>query len=333
MTKKFLTPIDLTKNELQNAIAQVLGTAPSSPAEGQFYYDSVTGAFTWRNGTTWINPLDRANHTGTQTAASISNLATVVKAYRLDEFAVPTADIAMNSRKITGLASGTNPADAVTFAQLQAVAQGRDFKDSVRVATTAAGTLASSFENGDSVDGVTLATGDRILLKNQADPAENGIYTVNASGAPTRATDADDGTKLTAGASVLVEEGTANADTQWTLTTNGAITVGTTGLTFAQTGSGTTYTEGTGIDISGSVIAIDTSVVPRKVAADIGDGSTTSIAVTHSLGTRDVLVEVYRNSSPYDTVEVEVRRNSTSQVTLIFAVAPTTNEYRVVVHG
>jgi len=129
----------------------------------------------------------------------------------------------------------------------------RDFKDSVRVATTAAGTLASDFENGDSIDGVSLVTGDRILIKNQSTASENGIYVVNASGAPTRATDFDGNADVTAGAIVPVTEGTVNEDTLFILTTNDPITVGSTSLSFStlsaqaeatavNTQTGTSYT-------------------------------------------------------------------------------------------
>lgn len=115
---------------------------------------------------------------------------------------------------------------------------GLSWKQAVRVATTAALTLASDFENGDTVDGVVLATGDRILIKNQSSATENGIYIVAASGAPTRATDADSGAELV-NATVYVSEGTANADTQWTCTTNATITIGGTNIAFAQiTGTG-----------------------------------------------------------------------------------------------
>jgi hypothetical protein len=103
----------------------------------------------------------------------------------------------------------------------------------VRVASTAGITLATGCENGDTIDGVTLATGDRVLLKNQTSGAENGIWVVAASGSPTRATDADSSAELV-NASVWVAEGTANADTLWTCTTNAPITVGTTALTFTQ---------------------------------------------------------------------------------------------------
>lgn len=108
-----------------------------------------------------------------------------------------------------------------------------DAKASVRVATTAAGTLASDFENGDTIDGISLVTGDRILIKNQAAPEENGIYIVNASGAPTRATDMDAWAEVP-GAFVAVELGTANADTIWLCTANQGGTLNTTAITWQQ---------------------------------------------------------------------------------------------------
>lgn len=110
------------------------------------------------------------------------------------------------------------------------------WKAPVRAASTANGTLASAFENGDSLDGVTLATGDRILLKNQTAAAENGIYTVNASGAPSRALDANAGSELV-NAAVAVSEGAVNADKIFSCVTNAPITLGTTGLTFAEVGA------------------------------------------------------------------------------------------------
>ncbi len=105
----------------------------------------------------------------------------------------------------------------------------------VRVATTANGTLATAFENGDAVDGVTLATGDRILLKDQTTAADRGIYTVNASGAPTRATDADLGSEINY-ATVVILEGTVNKGRCYTQTTS-PITIGTTAQVWALTAS------------------------------------------------------------------------------------------------
>jgi len=110
------------------------------------------------------------------------------------------------------------------------VAAPTSWKDSVVVATTAAGTLATAFAAGQTVDGVVLVAGWRILLKNQAAGAENGIYIVASSGAPSRASDADTGAKLVS-AAVPVQQGTANADKQFNCT-NDAITLGSTAIVF-----------------------------------------------------------------------------------------------------
>ena len=111
------------------------------------------------------------------------------------------------------------------------------WKEPVRVATTANGDIATAFENGDSVDGITLATGDRILLKNQSAGTENGIYTVNATGAPARATDWDGSTEAE-GAIVYCREGTANAGKAWKVDTAGTITIGTTSVAINEFGGG-----------------------------------------------------------------------------------------------
>lgn len=107
----------------------------------------------------------------------------------------------------------------------------------VRVATAAAGTLATSFANGQTVDGVVLATGDRILIKDQVSGADNGIYTVNSAGAPTRATDFDSAVEVLFGSFVTATLGTANAGKTFILSTNDPITLGTTAQTWVQCGA------------------------------------------------------------------------------------------------
>ena len=114
----------------------------------------------------------------------------------------------------------------------------RGLKDPVRAATTSAGTLATDFENGDSIDGVTLATGDRILLQDQSTGSENGIRVVQASGAPVRATDFDQDDEVRGGLLIPVSEGTENGNKVFQLTTNDPIVIGTTALVFAQVGDG-----------------------------------------------------------------------------------------------
>tara|TARA_Y100001963_G_scaffold150829_1_gene232638 strand:- start:972 stop:2597 length:1626 start_codon:yes stop_codon:yes gene_type:complete len=167
-----------------------------------------------------------------------------------------SGDVDVSTSKIINVTDPTNNQDAATKAYVDSVANGLDVKDSVRVATTAAGTLASDFVNGDSVDGVTLATGDRILIKDQASGAENGIYTVNGSGAPTRATDFDSASEVTGGAFTFVEEGTANADTGFVLTNDGSITVGSTALVFSQFSGAGQITAGAGMTKTGNTLNV-----------------------------------------------------------------------------
>jgi hypothetical protein len=106
------------------------------------------------------------------------------------------------------------------------------YKPSARVATTQNGDLATAFANGQTVDGIVLSTGDRILIKDQTSGAENGIYIVNASGAPSRAIDANTAAHMGPGLMVYVREGAVNGKGTWKLTTTGTITLGTTPLTF-----------------------------------------------------------------------------------------------------
>ena len=148
----------------------------------------------------------------------------------------------------------SNANDAASKSYVDATINGLDVKNSVHLASTANGTLASAFANGQTMDGVALATGDRILLKDQTDASENGVYTVNASGAPTRATDFDADSEVTAGAFFFVEEGTANADSGFIITTDGTITVGTTNIAFTQFSGSGQIVAGTGMTKTGNTL-------------------------------------------------------------------------------
>jgi hypothetical protein len=234
----------------------------------------------------------------------------------------------------------------------------------VRVASTATINLTNALENGDVIDGVTLATGDRVLVKDQSTASQNGIYVVQATGAAVRATDADSSDELR-GALVSVEEGTANGNSLWMMTTDAPITVGTTSLTWTQFLSGIAYTWGGGIGISGNTVSVaagtgltqDTDGIslstPVSVAnggtnattaagarssigaagkstGTIGNGSLTTIPYTHNLNTTAVVVNVYRSNAQ---IWPDINITDANNISLVYAVAPTTNQDTVVVIG
>lgn len=498
MSRKFLVSIDLNKNELQNAVIQNLGTAPSSPAEGQIYFNTADNTLYFFDGTNWVNVVQqttvlydtfsnrpaanavpagtlffatdtnllylsdgiawdqissfgsvtsqtsygdassngtsndyaRADHSHgtpslTSTApeslaiggsnvvgtastparadhvhavASFGNVtaqtsfgssssngssSSVARAdhshgtpahdnaahslINLSALAAPTGNVSWGGYKITSLQDPSSAQDAATKAYVDSVAEGLNIHAPVAAGTTAS--LASltggtvTYDNGTSGVGATLTlqnalttldttytvqTGDRIMVKNEATAANNGIYTINsAKTVLTRATDADTPSELNGGDFFFIQNGQTLDGTGWVIV-DPVTTIGSTAVTFSQFSGAGTYTAGNGLTLTGNVFsvnagtgitvaggstAIDTSVVVRKYAASVGDGSNTSYTVTHSLNTRDVTVTIYDNSSPYAEVVADVQHTSTSAITVVFSVAPTSNQYRVVVQG
>lgn len=298
--------------------------------------------------------------------------------------------IDLNNQRGRAFADPSAATDAATKQYVDALVQGLRWKDPVKAASTGDVTLAGYRADGSTLlDGYTLVSGDRVLLMNQTDGSENGIYVVSDSDDPVRASDANTAAKLD-GAAVVVTEGSTNGDKAYTQTADN-VTLGEDSLSFVQVGGGSSYTaDGNGIELSGSTFSIELasgggldkgatglklnssvagdglnlstgvlsvdagtglefstgtlqvdetyvvtepSTVVRKYSTSIGDGSATSYVVTHALGTQDVTVELYDNSSPYATVYADVEHTSSSTVTVKFAAAPASDQYRVVVHG
>ena len=240
-----------------------------------------------------VNAAGNQNTTGNAATASAaaggSALETALAAKAALAGATYTGFVTLHAEPTAAL-------HAASKSYVDSVAAGLDPKESVRVATTAAGTLATSFANGETVDGITLATGDRILIKTQADGSENGIYTVNASGAPTRATDFDSTTEVTAGAFTFIEEGTTNASTGFVLSTTGSITVGTTAMAFTQFSSSAVITAGTGLSKSGSELSVDAAQTQITSVGTL-TGLTVNGDVTVSDGTNDFNIASHDGSN------------------------------------
>lgn len=159
---------------------------------------------------------------------------------------------------LTLAADPVNDLDAATKQYVDAATAGLNVHDSVKAATTANVTLASDLENGDTLDGVTLATGNRILVKNQNTKSENGVYVVNASGAPTRASDYNSSGEVDAGDFIFVEAGSINGKTGW-VQVNTISTVGNDDIEFTQFSGAGTYSAGTGLALSGNTFSINTN--------------------------------------------------------------------------
>jgi hypothetical protein len=200
---------------------------------------------------------------------------------------VDTNTVAIAGDTMTGHltlnANPTNSLHAATKQYVDSIAAGLDVKDSCLVATTANITLSGT----QTVDGVALSVGDRILVKDQTNPVDNGIYVV-ASGAWARSDDTDGSpsNEVTSGMFTFVTSGTDNAATGWILTTSDPITVGTTALNFTQSSAAVDYIGGTGIDVTGNTISVTSDVVLTSGAQSIaGDKTFTDQIIAPGDGT------------------------------------------------
>jgi len=292
VTTAKISDLNVTTGKLADSAVTTAKIADANVTEGKLASDSVTTA---KVADSAITSAKIANDTivnaDINSAAAIdqskiSGLTTDLGNKLALAGGTMSGAIAMGTNKITGLGDPTSAQDAATKSYVDSAAQGIDWKASVRAATTANVTLASALENGDVLDGVTLATGNRVLVKNQTTGSENGIYVVKSSGAPDRSTDCDTAAELTSNFAVFVEEGTANADQGYVLTNDGAITVGTTALTFTQfTGLGQ-VTAGTGLSKTGNTIGIDATVTTNDGTQTLTNKTLTSPTLTTpALGT------------------------------------------------
>lgn len=210
-----------------------------------------------------------------KTTVNAKGLVTAATTANINDLTAPSGDYSMNNFKLTNLAAPTADGDAANKGYVDSVAQGLDVKASVVAATTANITLSGT----QTIDGVAVVAGNRVLVKSQSTASQNGIYVV-ASGAWTRSTDADIWNELVS-AFVFVERGTTQADTGWVCTVDAGGTLGTTAITWAQFSGAGTYTAGTGLTLSGGEFRITNTAV---TAGSYGGASQTLSATVNAQG-------------------------------------------------
>ena len=196
-----------------------------------------------------------------------------------------SGQINMNNNKIVNLGTPTLSSDAATKNYVDTVSQGLNTKSSVIAATTTPGTLSTSFQNGSVIDGVTLATNDRILIKDQASGIENGIYTVNTTGAPTRTSDFSAGSSQ-GGSYVFVVMGTVNDNMGFVVTNDkGVDIVGTDSIVFTQFSGAGQVIAGTGLSKTGNTLSVNNSlpnVTSLGTLTSLSTGPLTGTSATFS---------------------------------------------------
>ena len=299
MATKFLTNLDLNQNQLLNATFEVLATDPSSGNfEGRLIYNSTTDTIkvyansAWRSlphsivsggGAGIAEALTVSESNGTVTLTlnvADTDSAGLLPAAMWNMLTDATPDATgskLVKRDSSGNAKVATPTDAAHIATkgyVDAARQGLDVKASVRAATTGAINLSTDLQNGDIIDGVTLVTGNRVLVKNQGSASENGIYVVVATGAASRSSDANgtaDTGELTSGTFTFVEEGTVNFDSGFVVSTNGTITVGTTGIVWTQFSGAGSFEAGDGLSKSGTTVNVNVTANRTAITADAID--------------------------------------------------------------
>ena len=284
-----LSPSELAFNEADLKLYYGFGDNGSTPPSASSIITvGGSGAFFNKTDTRTANTVLAGPTSGSAAAPSFRALV-AGDLLKLNEFTAPDGSVSLNSQKITNLATPTADGDAASKSYVDGVSQGLDIKGSVVAATTGNITIATALNNGDTLDGVSLSTNDRVLVKDQSSASENGIYIVGSS--PARADDLAAGADA-AGAFAFVEQGTVNADNAFVCTSNkGSAVVGTNNLTFTQFSGAGQITAGDGLDKSANTLSVDLKsngglvIESTEIAVDLAASSITGTLAIGDGGT------------------------------------------------
>jgi hypothetical protein len=395
--QKFLTPIDMNNNEIQNVRIQQLASDPGSPVEGQIWENTTSHTFkVFLNGATVTLGASSgtvstvsvvtangfagsvANNTSTPAITVSTSVTGITKgdgtalsaATAGTDYVVPSGNITGTAGNLSGTPTLPNGTAATTqtagdsttklattafvAAATSALAQGFQIKPTATVVDTAA-MPAGTYSNGTAgvgatftvtatgtttIDGHVLAAADLVLLTAQASAFQNGLYTVTTAGTTgvstvlTRHVDMDSAAEFSGALIPVGSTGTAQGNSLWLANPSGTVTVGTTSIPLSELNKATDLAAGTGITITGNSVAVTGySTLPHIFnSAAIGDGSATSLTVTHNLNNSFPLVQVY-SAAAGGLVICGVVATSANVVTLSFTTAPASSDIHCVVVG
>lgn len=314
MAIKYLNNLDLNKNQLQQAVIQTASSDPSSPVAGQIYYNTTDNVLKFYNGSAFVSA--GGDITEIQTTTS-NQLAITNGTGPIPSLAITTAAVANAG---TALATGDQIYDFVTTginARIQNVTDptgAQDVATKAYVDTVATGMLEYKGAYNASTNSPAL-TGGSCIASGKGD-----TYTVTADGSFL-------GEQVRVGDLIIVEVAIAASSTpalaDFTIVQSN-VDLATAAATSGAAVKGISGYDSNNFSVSGGFVSL------KKFSASIGDGSNTSYTVNHALGSRDVIVQLFDNSS-YDTVIADVVRTDVNNVTISFTVAPSTNDIRVLI--